>query len=72
MVCCRLVFYKSLLIVVLVVMLMSQSGVPTAKLCDLGLAKFWNGPAGYQSKHVGTERYWPNVSYVSQISNLSS
>ena len=37
------------------------TGVRVAKLCDLGLAKTWEGRRGHQSTHIGSESYWAPV-----------
>ena len=40
------------------------SGRIVAKLCDMGWAKVWSDPAGYQTIQVGSRKYMPKVHYA--------
>jgi hypothetical protein len=44
----------------------SEQFIPVAKLCDLGLAKVWDGGRDYQTRKVGTVEYSPKVRQILQ------
>ena len=38
-----------------------------AKICDMGFAKVWSDPAGYQTAQVGTLKFMPKVHHTQKV-----